>query len=88
MESYSIVGIWYSHPRSTINASGEVVYGRVGVSVFIGTRMTVENKAFKVTRIEYLKDLGEFYVHLEGEGLITIPKKEDTEVYYKLNEAK
>jgi len=88
MNNYSIVGIWYSHPRSTINASGEVVYGRVGISVFIGTRMTVENKAFKVLNIEYKKDPGEFYLSLEGGCLITIPKKEDTEVYYKLNEAK
>ena len=82
--NYKIAGLYYSKPRLVRGADGEALPTRLGVYVTVGMPFDFGGIAPReVVRIEFKQDYNEFYIHLKGNALLTVPKQYDTEVYYE-----
>lgn len=83
-EQYKIVGLYYTHPKTTWDAKGEVVFRREGISVMVGTVCDFGGLPRKVESITFDDDTNSFRVVFAKGGLKTIPMNPDTEVLYEL----
>jgi hypothetical protein len=83
MNKYIIHSIWYTKPRTTWDKNGEVIFGRMGESMVVGSITTSMPVYGVVENIEYKEDINEFYVHFKNGWLLTIPRGRDTEICYK-----
>ena len=82
-DQYKITSIYYTKPRISRTATGEVIDYRYGVTVTVDAACDYDGIApKKVTKIEFDDDLQLFKVYFEKGGLKTIPMLPDTEVCY------
>lgn len=94
--NYVIKAVYYSKPKMVANSNGEPVAGRYGVLFTVGQRTEITGIGWrKVSEIVYSKEIDGFEIRFNDvsneyplKGLITIPRLQDTEVYYEIVEAK
>ena len=84
-EKYKIIGIYYTKPKITYDSGGEVIMGRIGVWLDVGSFGEFNGIGQKkVLSIDYDATLNSFRITYDKGGLRVIPMLPDTEITYEL----